>query len=169
MAKSPILLTREELKRCLSYDPETGVFTWAFRARNSIKIGDVAGSMSRSGYQYIGINGKRYLAHRLAWLYVQGVWPENDVDHINRIKTDNRIANLRDATKSQNLGNSKTSRKNTSGVKGVCWHRHIRKWQATIHMHGKNRHLGYFATREAAAEAYRAAAENHHGEFARFG
>jgi hypothetical protein len=142
----------------LAYDPTTGIFT-----RN----GCVAGTVNGQGYVQIKLEGRAYLAQRLAWFAVTGEWPENDVDHRNRNKQDNRFVNLRKATGAQNLRNRGKQKNNTSGFKGVSWSAGRGAWLAMIHDGTKNKYLGYFATRENAAKAYDAAALEYHGEFAK--
>lgn len=137
------------------YDPETGKF-WR-----------EAGCASYTGYRYIWFQGKQCLEHRVAWFLHYGEWPEGQVDHINGIKSDNRISNLRLASPSENLQNRSKPRNNISGHKGVSWIKRYRAWQATIKFEGKNKFLGRFATREEAASAYNRAALQYHGEFAR--
>lgn len=90
------MLTVERLKALLEYEPETGAFRWKSPTNQRIRRGIATGRVGTKGYLYIGIDRKSYMAHRLAWLYVHGHWPLEQIDHINRIKTDNRIANLRD-------------------------------------------------------------------------
>ena len=106
-------LTAEDVRRELNYDPETGEFTRKtsfFKTR----IGERAGSISKStGYVVIAVCGAQYLAHRLAWLYVYGCWPSLHIDHINGEKTDNRIANLREATNGENMQNQRRARSNS--------------------------------------------------------
>ena len=110
---------------------------------------------------------KAYLkAHRLAWFFVYGEWPQKQIDHINGNKSDNRISNLRLATASQNLSNKGITKSNTSGYKGVSFNRTKKKWMASIKVNKKSINLGYFLTPEEASEAYKAAAIKHHGEFA---
>lgn len=142
----------------VQYDPLTGIFT-----RN----GKVAGTLHGAGYIQIKVDGRLYLAHRLAWMMFHGRSPSGQIDHINGDKSDNRIANLREATGSQNLRNRGKPKNNTSGFKGVSWNSGRRAWLATIHRKGSNKNLGYFATREAASDAYNRAALKYHGEFAR--
>jgi hypothetical protein len=115
------------------------------------------------------IDGKRYLAHRLAWLYTHGAWPHKLLDHRNRVTGDNRIDNLREATGSQNKANQLTNTNNTSGFKGVYWSKQNAKWQAGIRHQGKQKHLGCFNTKEDAHTAYCTAATQLKGEFAYFG
>lgn len=137
-------LTREELKESLNYNPETGVFTWKVRRKNSVQIGDVAGTKHPNGYIVIMVHGKLYGAHRLAWLYVHGYLPEYDVDHINRIKDNNRIINLREVSRSCNMRNTGNHKDNTSGVKGVGWAKRENKWYAQIRVNQKGKSLGYY-------------------------
>lgn len=162
------LITQEELKRQLLYDPQTGVFIWLVPISN-IRAGDVAGSIDHEGYRIISINSKRYRANRLAWFYVHGVWPEGEIDHKSRNKGEDRIDNLRPATTSQNQCNRGKQRNNTSGHKGVNWHKPTKKWEAKLNVKGTKIHLGYFANLEVAAKTYADAALKYHGEFAHNG
>jgi len=107
-----------------------------------------------------------YKAHRLAWLYVHGEWPPEQLDHINGQRDDNRVENLRSATRAENAGNSKRRADNTSGFKGVYWNAQRSKWQAKIRRGQLEKHLGLFVCKEDAAEAYRRAAADVFGEFA---
>ncbi len=116
----------------------------------------------------IRIMGKRYYAHRLAWFYVHGEWPERDLDHEAGNTDDNRIEKIRPASYSQNGMNRKRRSNNRSGFKGVSWHEKKQKWVARIHVEGKQIFLGYFERVEEAAAAYKTAAVKYHGEFARF-
>jgi len=136
------VITQEELKKQVSYDSSTGVFTWLVANSSSVKVGDDAGSVTNQGYISVQIHGERYLAHRLAWLYTYGFFPENSLDHINRSRTDNRIENLREVSNSCNIRNSKPHTNNTSGVRGVCWAARVRRWQADIKVNGKKIGLG---------------------------
>lgn len=158
-------LTAKRLRHLLAYDQKTGLFKWAVSAKR-VKRGDAAGRLNPSnGYIEIGVDGRRYLAHRLAWLYVHGVWPTDCIDHIDRNATNNRIDNLRLATISQNGWNKGIGSNNTSGVKGVSWIVSRRRWQATIKKDGKNINLGWFVDIGEATNAYRCAAERLAGEF----
>lgn len=157
-------LTAHELRGLLHYSPETGVFTWRANTRNS-KSGDIAGNVHGRGYRRIKINGTLYKAHRLAWLYVYGQWPDGQVDHINRDKTDNRIANLREASNGQNQANSIARGK--SRFKGVSFSKANRKWRAAIKKNGNYKHIGFFKCEVEAARAYDATAQALHGGFAR--
>ncbi|WP_054442372.1 HNH endonuclease signature motif containing protein, partial [Enterobacter cloacae] len=111
-------INQSTLKELLSYDEKTGVFTW-IKKRQNVVVGRVAGHIDRLGYERITISGKIYLSHRLAWLYVHGYLPEKEIDHINRIRNDNRIANLREATSQLNSLNTGMYKNNTSGSKGI--------------------------------------------------
>lgn len=158
-------LTQEQLMDVLHYNPDTGIFTWVSPTNRRIKAGDVAGTINCSGYSRTKVLGQEYLAHRLAWLYVTGAWPTGMVDHVNCNPLDNRFANLRIATNSQNLANQRLNSRNTSGFKGVTSYRG--RWRATLVKNRKSNHLGYFDTPLEAHEAYCAAAKVHFGEFAR--
>ena len=162
------MLTQSRLKECLSYDPETGEFRALFTA-GARQVGAVAGAMHPMGYISITVDGHRHLAHRLAWLYVYGVLPHGDTDHINGVKTDNRIANLRAATRSQNMANLGALSNSKSGIRGVFYFPRTDRWRSSIRSNGRTVHLGYFATAEEAAQAYREAATRLHGEFAHAG
>lgn len=149
------MLTQERLKELLHYDPDTGIFTNLTQRSSSCLIGTVAGSEYSNGYIYIQLGRKRYRAHRFAWLYVYGEFPEKLLDHINEIKDDNRIINLRLATHQQNKQNiSSPNITNTSGFIGVSWRKDHKKWAARIMVNGRQKHLGYFNTAEQASEAY---------------
>lgn len=159
------MITQEELKQQLEYNPNTGIFTWAIR-KPKVKFGAVAGRTKPKGYVEIRVNLVSYQAHRLAWLYVHGEWPDGLIDHINRDPADNRIANLRVATHQQNFRNVAASSRSSTGVKGVSPHSKSGKYRATIRVDGKRLWLGLFDTITEAGEAYREAAEVHHGDFA---
>jgi hypothetical protein len=156
-------LTQERLKELLHYDPETGIFTNLTQRGKRIKIGGVAGCKHSLGYIHVTINSKIYKAHRLAWLYVNGKFPETCLDHINEIKDDNRILNLRMATHQDNLHNiSSPHVDTTSGYLGVSWHKDRKKWQVRIMVNGRNKHLGYFNTAEESSAVYLAAKRESH-------
>lgn len=160
-------LTHETLKKHLHYDPETGVFTRLIANSPNSKVGDVAGWLTKLGYIDLRIDGVMYKAHRLAWFYVHGELPDGDMDHVNLVRSDNRIANLRPASRTQNQINREKSSKNKSGFKGVSWKPAAGRWVAQASYEGKKYHLGLFDTPEEASEAYKAFAAKYHGEFAR--
>lgn len=148
--------TAEYLRSVLHYDPETGIFTWKVRTSNRINVGDATGCPNGDGYLLISVQSRLYQAHRLAWLYVYGEWPEDQIDHINRNRSDNRIANLRDVSHKQNGQNAGKYSHNTSGHTGVSWHKQSSKWRATIKHNQKKIHLGYFENLEDAVAARKA-------------
>lgn len=135
------MLTQAELQAQLHYNANTGLFTW-IESKKGVNKNTVAGFINDNGYMIIGINQKEYRAHRLAWLYVYGYIPEY-IDHINNIKDDNRLVNLRPATKQQNAFNTKIYSTNTSKVKNVSWSKSRSKWKSYIKLNGKQIHLGY--------------------------
>lgn len=151
-------LTQEKLKEYFHYDESTGNLINLTQRSNSIKIGAVAGGLDAYGYVRIRVDGTDYKAHRLVWVYVQGNWPEDQIDHINGIKTDNRICNLREATDQENKQNiSKPRKDNTSGFLGVSFRADRQKWRALISHNGRYIHLGHFHTPEEACMAYKKA------------
>lgn len=158
-------LTLERLREVLNYDPETGHFTWLVSMPPRGRVGARAGTIQKNGYRGIAINGFRATAHRLAWFYVYGKWPERDLDHVNCVRDDNRIANLREATESQNLANISAHKDSTTGLKGVSKKRD--KWQARIFCRGVKYNLGCYESPSAAHAAYAAKAKELFGEFAR--
>lgn len=153
----------------LSYNPETGVFVWA-RNSTRVKIGDIAGTPDRKGYIRIRVGSKKYAAHRLAWIAAKGSDPgEYQIDHINGVKSDNRIENLRLATNTENQRNKGRYACKKSGSKGVYWNKSNSSFHAAIRVDGRLKHLGYFATADEARKAYAIAAERFHGEFKNLG
>lgn len=162
------MLTQARLQELFAYDPAIGVFVRRQR-RGSGRAGQIAGTDNGWGYLQIVIDRKIYVAHRLAWLYVTGEWPARQLDHINGIRNDNRLANLRGATGSQNHCNIPKYKNSSTGVKGVSLHARIGKYQATIQVNNKKRFLGYFADVDSAAAAYAEAAKVLHGDYANTG
>ena len=156
-------LSQAEAQRLLAYDPETGSLTWRMPGLGRGAVGRQAGSFSPGGYRDVHIHGRNYKVHRLIWLYVHGRWPTHEIDHKNGDRADNRLTNLREATRRQNTHNIRLRNDSRSGVKGVGWHAQAKKWQAKI----RGTHIGLFTDINEAAEAYRVAAERHYGEFAR--
>lgn len=138
------MVTQQELKRQLFYDEKTGNFTRRVVSSNRTKLGQVAGGMSSDGYWSICVCNERHRAHRLAWLYVYGEFPKTDLDHVNRVKTDNRIKNLRESTKKINAINTNLAENNKSSVKGIHFSKMHKKWNAQIKTNGKSRSLGFF-------------------------
>lgn len=161
-------LTKKYLQELLHYNPESGVLTWA-KSRKRIRVGEVAGHLNARGYLQICINYKRYMAHRLAWLYVHGKWPAHEIDHINGVRNDNRLCNLREATHIENIQNQPMPKTNTSGVKGVWWDKKERKWCAACRVNKKRYYIGYFTDITKAESAVMKFREQHHGKFANHG
>lgn len=158
-------LTAERLRELLHYDQETGLFTWRIPRKGTGGVGSVAGRINPgNGYIDICIDYKRHLGHRLAWLYMTGEWPQNDVDHRDRVRANNAWSNLREATRAQNLANASKHKNGAMPFKGI--QRNGKGWQATIMVRGVRKCLGTYATPEKAAEAYRHAALTINGEFA---
>jgi hypothetical protein len=151
-------ITQEELKEYLNYDSASGLFSWKKKLAKNTIVGEKAGAIREGGYIAIRINKKLYLAHRLAWLYVYGVWPSCVIDHINRDPSDNRIENLRDVSSSVNSRNMETSRKrdeynlapNHKGKDGK-----VHSWRAYVNENGNKTYIGNFSTEEIAYEQIR--------------
>lgn len=161
------MITQQTLKQVLNYDPTTGLFTWKVSNSKRVKIGAVAGCLKIHGYIAIQINNKRYYAHRLAWLYMTGNFPEYEIDHINTIRNDNKWLNLRKATNNQNAHNSSKPSHNTSGFKGVSKNKATSKYEAHIKVNNKKKFLGLYSTAEEAFDVRNRAAIHLHKEFAR--
>lgn len=151
--------TSQELCEAFTYDPDTGVIT---RKRD----GKQMRTLSNRGYTVVNYKNIQMLAHRMAWCMVHGVWPSDEIDHRNHIKTDNRLLNLRSATRSENARNA--VRANKFGYRGIQRQPLLRKrpWQAIINLKGKSTYIGGYATAEEAAKAYDKAARAHYGQFA---
>lgn len=156
----------DELRQLLHYDPDTGLWRWLVLPRGRWKRWE-AGSLNKHGYIDVTIRGSRYKAHRLAWFYMTGEWPTDTVDHENTKRDDNRWKNLRLATDQQNKWNSRRPRHNTSGFKGVAFHKASNKWRASISLDGRTKQLGVFDTPEEAHQVYIAAATQRSGIFVR--
>lgn len=160
-------LSASRLREVLYYDPLSGIFTRLANMSN-MKAGSIAGSADGHGYLSIMVDGVRYLAHRLAWLYVTGDWPNDQIDHSDLNRSNNSFANLRDATFTENKRNTRARKNNKVGLKGVikttgCHNR----WSATISINSQHIHLGTFDSPEKANAAYTLAARRASGEFAR--
>lgn len=154
-------LNSTRLRELLYYDASTGVFTRRVTTSPKAQAGTVAGGLDGKRHWVIRVDSRRYQAHRLAWLYVYGKWPDGDVDHINGDGADNRIANLRDVSHATNMQNQRQARRtNTSRYLGVTKKRN--KWQAYITAAGKPQYLGVFDTPEEAHAAYVEAKRQQH-------
>lgn len=135
-------MEKDYLKNILKYDKNKGLFYWKNPKARNVKEGQLTGNKQKSGYITITVDSKQYLAHRLAWLYEYGVFPKNDIDHINGIRDDNRIENLRECTRQQNMYNRRLNKDSTSGVKNVHWSATSNKWRVRIRVNGKQIQLG---------------------------
>lgn len=153
-----------EIKKMLSYDAETGKFSWRVSPCGPVAAGKETGYVGKDGYVSIGFGRKVYKAHRLAWAIHYGEVPPKYLDHINGNRSDNRIVNLRPATRAQNAQNLHRPYKNnkSSGILGVYWHSQCNRWQSRIQLNGKPKHLGLFDTKEEAAAAYAKAKAEYH-------
>jgi len=158
-------LTVERLKEVLFYDPYTGNFTWKKPTSNRVKLGSIAGVEDSQGYIAIRLDTVLYKAHRLAWLYCFEEWPVEFIDHINNIKSDNRLDNLREATAQENCRNKVRQSNNTTGYIGVSYYAVNNKYRATIQVDNKTKHIGYYNTAEEASTAYKSKALELFGEF----
>jgi len=144
----------KRIRRVLDYDELTGVFKWKLKISKKIIVGDLAGKPTLDGYVKIRVDKVLYQAHRLAWLYHYGVFPENGIDHINRSKSDNRIINLRDISPSENSHNRDIPSSNVSGYKGISpTGKNRSKWRAYITVEMKREYFGTHDTLEEAIEA----------------
>lgn len=168
------MLSAEKLKSILDYNPETGLFKWrpltptapksaGGRRVGGSRLGRPAGAVGTRGYVRITIEGRAYPAHRLAWLWVTGVFPEKEIDHVNRDTSDNRFSNLREATRSENGFNRALLPNNTSGVSGVVFSRADQRWLARIGVGGRKINLGSYRDKAAAIAARKAAEVEHFG------
>ncbi len=157
--------TCEEIRQRLRYDPDNGEFVWKDNSENS-KPGILAGYINNNGYNIIALWGRRYMAHRLAWLYMTGDWPKDEIDHMNGCRADNRWTNLRAATSSENKWNRVVKKSAIAGLKGVSRH-HSGKWVAEAKGGGRRIRKHGFATPQLAHEAYKQMIAELHGEFAR--
>lgn len=167
-AKSHPPITASRLRELVEYDPERGLFTWR-SGRSKFQewlTGKVAGTLA-NGYTSIILDGKKYSAHRLVWLYVYGRWPIDQIDHVDGDRSNNRFSNLREADHQKNEANKPLRKDNSSGFKGVQFHPQTGKWRARITFNKVQLHLGLFTSPEAAHAAYVIAAKKYFGEFAR--
>lgn len=160
-----LMPTADDLRALFDYDPATGDLRWRIRKAQRVHTGSIAGCQTVQGYRSVEVGGRGYRVHRVIWCMVTGQWPANQVDHVNRIRDDNRWCNLREATNSENQHNISARARNTSGHKGVC--REGTKWRARISHDGRREYLGSFETAEQAREAYQKASAHYHGEFGR--
>ena len=159
--------TSERVRELFIYNEHTGILTRRISAGSRSQVGEVVGWKNNKGYLNVGIDSRKYPLHQVIWAYVYGEWPRVDVDHINCNKSDNRLENLRLATRQENQWNTGVRSSNSSGFKGVSFHKHSGKWQAQICINWKNKHIGKFDSPQLAHEAYCKAAALLRGEFGR--
>lgn len=156
------MITYKEVSALLEYNPTTGALTWKIDTNREAKAGHPAGCVVRRGYIRVGIKGKSYYAHRLAWLLHYGEWPAQEIDHIDHDRSNNKIDNLRAVDHRDNTKNQTLRKTNTSGVNGVCWFEREQRWVAYVYVAGKPTCLGYFTAFNEAVAA-RLAANKQHG------
>jgi len=160
MTKRDLSLAR--LREVLSYDAQSGQFTWLKPTSNRVRPGGVAGTPSGHGYLRVSVDGATYYAHRLAWFWIHGAMPKCEIDHRDGCRSNNRAANLREAAHQENSQNQRLRSTNKSGFHGVSWSARHAKWVACIHVLGKKRHLGLFLDPTSASRAYLAAKASAH-------
>lgn len=156
-------LTYERANALLNYCQDTGIFTRKISLSNSVKVGDIAGYVNGKGYIYLNVDGKSYLAHRIAWLITFKHWPDKTIDHINGVKTDNRLSNLRSVSAAVNNQNRRLAQSNNSSkILGVSWMSKTKKWRAQIQIDKKVKYLGLYINKYDAQQAYLYAKRNIH-------
>ena len=158
---TPNGLSCARVREVLSYCPDTGILRWKVSRCGRVKAGDTAGTPDKDGYLLVTVDGKKRKSHRLAWAIHHGVWPEGQIDHINLVKTDNRLENLRDTTAAVNMQNvAKPNKRNKCGVLGVV--RQGDRFKSTLTVGGRTLHIGTFSSAEAAHEGYLSAKRDLH-------
>lgn len=155
------MITAQRLREVANYDENTGIFTWAV-ARKGCSAGKRIGTLKDNGYLHSGIDGKKYLLHRLAWLYVHGEFPSGDIDHIDGCRTNNRLINLRSVNRSTNLENIKRAKGHNKSTGMLGAYTHKDKFTSRIQVRGKSVYLGVFESARAAHEAYMTAKRSMH-------
>ena len=158
------MITADVLREYMRYEPDTGCFYWRKTYAPRAMVGNEAGSLNETGYVRIKVLGTEYPRSRLAWLYTYDEWPTPFIDHINRNRSDDRIINLRQATRSQNNSNTKMRSDNTTGAKGVTIA--DGKYMVRINLRGKSIFIGRYDDLHEASQAYQNAATKYHGNFA---
>jgi HNH endonuclease/AP2 domain len=158
-------LSLQRLKDLLQYDPDTGLFTRLIKTSNRSPVGSIVGCKRKDGYITIRIDGKAYFSHRLAFLYMEGIWPD-EIDHIDGNPSNNKWSNLRQVNSGQNKMNRR--RKDGKEYKGVVWHKQGQKWMAQINKDREHIYLGLFDNPKDAYKAYCEAATLYHGEYAKY-
>lgn len=160
------MLTQETLRHRLLYNPDTGIFSWRDVPENKFP-GKITGTICCYGYQVIQIDNVQYRGARLAWLYMTGEWPAEHIDHRDGNEGNDAWSNLRAATRSQNMCNSKLRADNSSGARGVSWNKRKQKWHVRVNVNGRLHHCGYFDDFEEAKLVRDMKAKTLHGAFAR--
>ncbi len=158
------LTTVERVRELVRYEPDSGNLVWITRRKGQHPPGSVAGTLGRDGYIKVRIDGLTYQAHRLIWLWFTGAWPENEIDHINLDKSDNRWCNLRPATHMENMINVRVRR---DGLKGAYFDKKKKHWYSNIRVKNKQFRIGTFSCEMDAHLAYCRASKEYHGEFSR--
>jgi hypothetical protein len=143
------MLTYEDVKKIFIFNEEEGRFYWLIKRKGANK-NKIAGGDNTIGYRTIGYKGRRYLEHRLVWLYKTGAYPKNKIDHINHNRSDNRFENLREVTHSVNSKNCRLRKNNSSGFNGVYFNKFAKKWAINMMVNGEIKYFGYFKTKEDA-------------------
>ncbi|MCK5609397.1 HNH endonuclease [Candidatus Pacearchaeota archaeon] len=161
------MITQDLVKDLFNYNPETGILTRKIN-KGSAKAGDIAGSINSKGYLLTRINGKKYLNHRIIFLFVYGYLPEF-MDHVDNNRLNNKIENLRECTWNENQHNALLRKDNKSGIKCVTWHKATKKWMAAIRINKQSKHLGVFSDIKEAKKSVDDARIKYHGEFANNG
>ena len=154
-------INQKLVRHLFTYDAETGSFSRRITTGSTSRQGDVIRTTNASGYVVVGIKKQKYYVHRLIWLYVYGVMPVNQIDHINHKQSDNRLCNLRDVTQLENNRNQPKQSRNKSGATGVVWNGLINKWVASIGINGESLHLGVFKKKKKAKKARKKAEKVH--------
>ena len=152
------MLTQEKLKALFDYSPLTGKLTRKVVTANRVKVGEIAGTINGSGYLQTSVQSKTYFNHRLIWLWHYGYLPEHQIDHIDRVRSNNKLNNLRETNSTCNLRNRTIPKNNASGVAGVSWSEKRKYWDPSIGLDSKTCHLG-ISTDFIEAVAHRLAAE----------
>ena len=142
----------EDLQKYLQYNSNSGIFSWIKKTGAKAVVDKFAGRSDKDGYIVIQFKQKKYFAHRLAWLFAHGEWPKNCIDHVNGIRSDHRIENLRDVSKRENSSNKQSNR--SGKLQGCSYSKNAKKWHSRIWINNKNKHLGYFYTEIEAHNAY---------------
>ena len=159
----------QEISELINYDGATGNCTWAVARRGTNGKGSLAGTLNSNGYIQICLERKIVLAHRLAWFLTNGILPKEEIDHINGNRSDNRIVNLREATRSENQQNAKLRKDNSSGTKGVVWNKRHQRWAVVIQINKKPTYFGEYLLKGEAEAVAKAARSKHHDRFANHG